>query len=187
MGLNSIPFLINLPNFSYGDLITHLGLLGPLSEPRNNPKYPNLATLFYALFWMVKIMLWRPKFIPIPIPLHMSMSPIPRDLESHILSHWGPHECPETTQNTLDTVALFLALFQMVKIKLRWPQLIPVPTPFMILSPIQKGLRITHFRPLWSQSESKNNPKCPQHRYIFDSRAVENIVLYGVFWIVSKL
>ena len=78
----------------------------------------------------------------------MSMSPIPRNLESHILSPWGPHESPETTQNTLDTVALFLALFQMIRIKLRWPQLIPVPTPFMILSPIPKGLWITHFRPL---------------------------------------
>ena len=117
----------------------------------------------------------------------MSMSSIPRDLESHILSPWGPHESPETTLNTLDTVALFLALFQMVKIKLLWPQLTPVPTPFMILSSIPKGLWITPFRPLWFQLESRNNPKYPQHSYIFDSRTVENIVVHGVFWIVSGL
>ena len=117
----------------------------------------------------------------------MSMSSIARDLESHILSLWGPHESPETNLNTLDTVALFLALFQMVKIKLRWPQLTPIPTPFMILSPIPKGLWITPFRPLWFKSEYRNNPKYPQHSYIFASRTVENTLVYAVFWIVSGL
>ena len=74
-------------------------------------------------------MLQRPKFIPIPISMHMSILFIPWDPESHILSPWGSHQSPETTQNTPDTVAFIIALYQMVKIMLRRPQLIPIPNP----------------------------------------------------------
>ena len=74
-------------------------------------------------------MLQRPEFIPIPISMHMSILFIPWDPESHILSPWGSHQSPETTQNTPDTVAFLIALYQMVKTccgSLNW---YPYPTP----------------------------------------------------------
>ena len=53
---------------------------------------------------------------------------IPRDYKSHILGPWGPHQSPETAQNSCLTAAFLLTLQVMVKTLLQWLQCISKPT-----------------------------------------------------------
>ena len=106
--------------------------------------------------------MWRPRFVHIPTTPHVSFSPTPRDHESHIFSPWGPHQIPETTKNTPNMVTIFLALFQIVKIMLRWPQLIPLSTPpHECISPILRDAG-SHIWGPWGPYQSleatQNNP-----------------------------
>ena len=56
--------------------------------PNESPKTikDTLATVAFSLvwLWMVKIILWLPKLIPIPTSPHKSIFPTLRDPESHI-------------------------------------------------------------------------------------------------------
>ena len=96
-------------------------------------------------------------------PLRIYLSHPPQGTMNHTSQAPGaPHQIPETTKNTPDKVAFFLALFQVVKIMLRWPQLIPLSTPpHESISPIPRDAG-SHIWGPWGPYQSleatQNNP-----------------------------
>ena len=98
-----------------GPWITHFKPLGLPSEPRNNPKYSWHSCFFYSIVPDGKNMLRRPQLIPIPNPPSWVYLTHPKWCW---ITHFGPlgyqfesrndPKCPETTQNTSNTVTFLL-------------------------------------------------------------------------------
>ena len=98
------------------------------------------------------------------IPLHQSISPIPRDPEWQI---WGPRPSLEPSFNPKypHLSRIFQECFCMFKIMLLWPQFIhkvfPIPTPHMSVSPIKRKNK-SRILVSWYPHES---PEYPQYSH----------------------
>ena len=90
--------ILYTPTLSHKSIFTNIkdpisdiwGPWGSNQSPETSQNTPNIAKFSQALFEMVKIMMWRPQFVHIPATTQISISPTPRDHESHISSPWGP-------------------------------------------------------------------------------------------------
>ena len=83
-----------------GPLFTHIGPLGPPSEPRINPKYPQCCHNLLIMVLDRRVMP-RPQLILPPTPPLKSILSILKDPWSHIGGSWGslgPHQSQEITQ-----------------------------------------------------------------------------------------
>ena len=113
--------------------------MGPNQSLETTQNTPYQTRLSLAWFWVAIVMFLRPQFLPIPIPLHKSISQIWEDLKSHIWGLWGPHQTPKFTQNKSNRATFPLAWFLMLKIMLQQPQFVPITnSPHKSVSPISK-------------------------------------------------
>ena len=104
------PCLISLPQPSQGNLDLSSGAPGgPHQNPDTTQDTRDTDSFSLTWLWMVKIMLWRPPFILIPTQAYKSISPIPRDPESHF---WGPRGLHHSSEKTL--CALYTASFSLI-------------------------------------------------------------------------
>ena len=122
----------------------------------------NTAAIFLALFLIVKIIFWQPKFIHIPTPPLKFNWYIPRDLESCIGGCWSPNQSLEQTKIPLWQPKFLFCGFTWLKSHCSSLKIMPVP-----------NISLSHQRQktLGPWSEPSGSPKYTSLIHIFPSMA----------------
>ena len=121
-----------------GPWITHVEPLGP---HQSQEKIQNTPKAAFCLSWFPigKSIMLRPLLMLTTTPPHKSISPIPKDPESHIGCPWGSlgfHQSQKLTKTT----QFYVAVFRMAKIMLWPPKCLDVSMSISI-KPIQRDLK----------------------------------------------